>query len=155
MAHPQTPGGAAGPDRPAASPARLPVFQHTVTDDRHALRELRRDLHSWLLDKGANGRTADAVVLACSEAVANGLEHGLQGTPDASVTVRGVLDAGTLTLRVENPGGWDRTPSQSYRGHGLLLMERLMDAVEVSTGAGTVVTMQRRLSPDGTAGPRA
>lgn len=145
MAHPETLGGTEGPSSPSEPLARLPVFRHTVTTDRPRLRDMRQALGHWLASHGADPAAADRVVLACSEVVANGLEHGCRGLPGCEVRLVAVLDDGMVDVRVEDPGRWDASPSQRYRGHGLDVVRRIMDEVDVTSRNGTVVTMRRRV----------
>lgn len=145
MAHPETLGGTDGARSPSEPPARLPVFRYTVTTESPRLRDMRQALAHWLASHGADPPVADRVVLACSEVVANGLEHGCRDLLDCEVRLVAVLHDGVVDVRVEDPGRWDASPSQPYRGHGLDLVRRLMDEVDVTSRNGTVVTMRRRV----------
>ena len=63
------------------------------------------------------------------------------------------LEDGRVNLTVRDEGHWIERGSEGpprYRGHGLPLMQALMDSVELTheNGDGTAVRMSRNLSPD-------
>lgn len=103
---------------------------------------MRRRLADWLRSHGASDDDVELVVLACSEAVANAVEHG---SPDGEVQVSASVQDGRVHLEVEDAGRWDDSPSEPYRGHGLRLIRRAMHRVRISTDGGTVVRMERAL----------
>ena len=103
---------------------------------------MRRRLADWLRAHGASDEVVELVVLACSEAVANAVEHG---SPDGEVQVSASVRDGRVHLEVEDTGRWDDSPSEPYRGHGLRLIRRAMHRVRISTDGGTVVRMERAL----------
>jgi serine/threonine-protein kinase RsbW len=103
---------------------------------------MRRRLADWLRTHDAPDDDVELVVLACSEAVANAVEHG---SPDGEVQVSAAVRDGRVHLEVKDAGRWDDSPSEPHRGHGLRLIRRAMNQVRISTDAGTVVRMERAL----------
>ncbi len=112
--------------------------------------DLRRALGRWLDEAGADEDERYEVMVACSEAATNAVEHAY-GPGAASYQVVGDWDAetGEVTLLVRDWGRW-RTPRGQDRGRGLDLMSALMDEVTVDRGGpatgGTCVRMRRRLA---------
>jgi anti-sigma regulatory factor (Ser/Thr protein kinase) len=82
------------------------------------------------------------LVLATHEAVANAVEHGRAGH---SVTIRGRIENGNVTVEVSDDGDWqEATFDNEERGRGLMLIAGLMDEFELlSTRPGTTVRMVR------------
>lgn len=87
--------------------------------------------------------------LALGEAVANGVEHaygkGDPGTVDVDLEICGTGDRGAVVaVRVIDHGQWRPTPLVTgYSGHGLAMIERLAERVEVSaTCFGTQVCFE-------------
>ncbi|HEX5741460.1 MAG TPA: SpoIIE family protein phosphatase, partial [Pilimelia sp.] len=121
------------------------AFDRAVHADPTALAPLREDLRAWLDAHGVGGEDRDAVVLACSEAVGNAVEHGYRGDGAGLVTVRAVRDDAGLRLGVGDRGSWREPRPGGLRGRGLLLMRRVMDEVRIDRDGGTQVTMYRRV----------
>lgn len=118
-----------------------PCWRHVVDAAAPRLSALREGLTAWLATLGTPRDEGELVVLACSEAVANAIEHGGAGTVDVLATLDGAL----LRVRVEDDGSWRPPTASDDRGHGLQIMRAAMTAVEVTPGRGTVVAMHRRL----------
>ena len=109
--------------------------------------ELRRTLERWLTEAGADEFERYDVVVACSEAATNAIEHAY-GPGDARFEVECDLEAQqrVVTLVVRDRGHW-RSARGRDRGRGLQLVEGLMDSVEVvRSDNGTEVRMSRRLN---------
>jgi anti-sigma regulatory factor (Ser/Thr protein kinase) len=86
-------------------------------------------------------REVDDVLLACGEAIDNGLEHG---RPPVTVTFdKG--DGDVLNVVVRDEGSWRVSAAPPPRGLGLPIMMALMDNVTVDTTDGTAVLLSRRL----------
>ena len=56
-------------------------LERTIGADRMQIALLRADLRAWLTAHEVEGDCRDAVLLACSEAVANAIEHGYRDDP--------------------------------------------------------------------------
>jgi serine phosphatase RsbU (regulator of sigma subunit)/anti-sigma regulatory factor (Ser/Thr protein kinase) len=109
-----------------------------------ALAELRRRLHGWLPQAGAEREEAYDIVLATCEAAANAIEHAY-GPGEARFRVAAHAEAGEVTVEVRDSGAW-RDQRNPRRGRGLAVMRELMDEVSVnSDGGGTNVRLRRRL----------
>jgi PAS domain S-box-containing protein len=129
----------------------LPVGQGPlhleVSTDPTLLRDVRRNLASWLRRGGASEEDVEVAQMACHEACSNAIEHGL-GFGEGSFTIDGRMENGKVVLEVSDGGRWvERPGGVPDRGRGLALMKGLMDAVELSHGdGGTRVRMERALS---------
>ena len=148
--------GLSGPDAPEATPSgshRRPAtgFDYAMDADSRLIAGVRAALREWLSDCGVDLDDRDSLVLACSEAIANSIEHAYEGRERGAVRVSGHCDGRTVELSVHDDGAWIpprmRNPEHSgqLRGRGLPLISHLMDATELDTDAGTTVTMRRRL----------
>jgi serine/threonine-protein kinase RsbW len=102
---------------------------------------LRSDLRAWMIGQGVDENCLNAVLLGCSEAVANAIEHGYRDDPFGVVDVSATITADAVEVRVSDRGSW-RGPGHS-RGRGLKLIEESMDEVLFDRGEGTTVTMRR------------
>ena len=104
---------------------------------------VRCALKRWLHERGIDAATVDDVVLACSEAAANAIEHAY-GPGDATFDVVAALVDGEVSISVTDYGRW-RDPRPDVEGRGLGFMEVLMDRVELQRGpGGTTVAMGKR-----------
>ncbi|MGK5739859.1 SpoIIE family protein phosphatase [Micromonospora sp. URMC 103] len=121
-----------------------PRFHSDVPAEVASLRPLRAELDGWLASCAVPEAERYGVVLACSEAVANAIEHAYRGDPARRVHVSATIDGRAVELRVSDSGQW-RTPRVSAdRGRGMALMGRLMDDLVVDRGEGTTVLMRRQ-----------
>jgi anti-sigma regulatory factor (Ser/Thr protein kinase) len=105
---------------------------------------LRHLLERWLAEVGAQEDEVYDVLVACSEAATNAIEHAY-GPANADFRVTCTAEDGGVTVVVRDWGQW-REPRGRDRGRGLGLMEGLMDDVQVShSTSGTEVRLHRRL----------
>jgi PAS domain S-box-containing protein len=135
-----------------AMPAAPPPLHLEIPSDPTRLGQMRRDLGSWLREAGAAGEVVELIQMACHEACSNSIEHGYS-FGDGMLWVDAELEDGRVVLTVRDKGHWIERGSEGtgrYRGHGLPLMQALMDSVELThdNGDGTAVRMARSLSPD-------
>jgi serine/threonine-protein kinase RsbW len=122
-----------------------PGFRAEFPASMSELGSIRTELQAWLADCEIDETERFGIVLACSEAVANAIEHGCAGDRAGTVVVTATIDGDTLRLRVSDSGQW-RSPRASVdRGRGMALMGRLMDDLVVDRGEGTTVLMSRKL----------
>jgi len=105
---------------------------------------LRADLRGWLDAHGVGPQCGDAVLLACSEAVANAIEHGYRNDPFGMIDVVATVTADTVEVRVTDHGTWRDMTADAAGGRGLQLIRQSMDQVTFDRGNGTTVTMRRR-----------
>jgi anti-sigma regulatory factor (Ser/Thr protein kinase) len=100
----------------------------------------------WLDHQRVSVATRSALVLATHEAVANAVEHGKAGH---SVTIRGRIDNGDVTVEVSDDGGWQAaTFEDEERGRGLMLIAALVDEFELSSNQpGTTIRMVLTATP--------
>jgi PAS domain S-box-containing protein len=109
---------------------------------------IRDRLRRWLPAAAVNPDTAEEVLLAVGEAAANATEHATRdATHQVELTVTARLTQAGLALRVADDGHWhEPSTSEGNRGHGIALMNALVDAVEIkSSEHGTTVDMFKEL----------
>jgi PAS domain S-box-containing protein len=117
-----------------------------LTNDPSALGSLRGLLRRWLAQSAASPSDVYAIVMACSEACTNAIEHA-GAAADATIGFVAVLHDGEVDVTVHDHGRWREHRPPSDQGRGLDLIEALMDDVQVQTGpAGTTVRLRRRIS---------
>jgi serine/threonine-protein kinase RsbW len=110
---------------------------------------LRQDLRAWMSMRGVSDECAQAVLLACSEAVANAIEHGYRDDPFGIVDVTATVSPETVEIRVADKGTWRAAQQDVSRGRGLQLIRQVMDHVVFDHSDGTTITM-RRIRPEAT-----
>lgn len=110
------------------------------------LAPLRDDLRAWLAGNAVVGHDRDALVFAASEAVTNAIEHAYRDVAAGLVWVSARMGSDGVLLRVTDHGSWRPPGEVEDRGRGLLLLDKLMDAVKVDHEAGTTVTMRKHVS---------
>lgn len=113
------------------------------------LRTIRRHVAAWAQRHALSEDVLADLQLAVGEAVANGVEHaypeGTAGTVEVELTVRaGAGYPAAVLVRVLDHGRWRPTrAADGYRGHGLALIGRLAQRLEViATGNGTQVCFE-------------
>jgi PAS domain S-box-containing protein len=117
---------------------------------------MRQTLRRWLGETGADVDETEDIIMACNEACENSVEHGYQFGDDL-FEVCFERDGAEITVSIRDRGTWQTPSEEPHRGHGLRLIRKLMDDVEVQPRAGgTTVVMRRRLAappkPSGTTG---
>src|SRR5215213_9546987 len=122
------------PGDPAPPPTRLRRqaasngLHVDMAADLTQLAPARRMVRAWLDDRGVERVVAEDIVLVCSEACANAIEHGAQSDPAAWVELSITATNGSLVIRVAGPGPW--RPAGEHmdgRGRGLGIMRALSD----------------------------
>ena len=83
------------------------------------------------------------MLLACSEAVANAIEHGYRDDPFGMIDVVATVTAEAVEVRVTDHGTWRGPVTDVSRGRGLQLIRESMDQVLFDRSDGTTVTMRR------------
>lgn len=128
-----------------AEPELGPVAHLKLGPDPRSLALLRRVLHRWLAEVGADRDEVNELVMAANEAWQNALEHGTglaRTTIDVELEARG----GEVVMAVRDAGRRDREPSDPDRGRGIKLMRALTDDVLLDLGPhGSAVRLRRRL----------
>jgi serine/threonine-protein kinase RsbW len=104
---------------------------------------LRKDLRGWLTSHAVDDESAQAVLLACSEAVANAIEHGYRDDPFGQVEVTATVAPDAVEIKVADRGSWRAPLGDVARGRGLQLIRQVMDHVAFDRSDGTAVTMRR------------
>jgi serine/threonine-protein kinase RsbW len=119
-------------------------IERSIGADRVQIALLRADLRGWLDAHEVDPVCRDAVLLACSEAVANAIEHGYRDDPFGMIDVTATVTAEAVEARVSDQGVWRGATADVSRGRGLQLIRQSMDQVLFDRGDGTTVTMRRR-----------
>ncbi|MEV4352493.1 SpoIIE family protein phosphatase [Actinoplanes sp. NPDC049596] len=123
-------------------------IERTIGADRMQIALLRADLRGWLVAHGVGAEARDAVLLACSEAVANAIEHGYRDDPFGMIDVVATVTADAVEVRVTDRGTWRGPIGDVSRGRGLQLIRESMDQVLFDRSDGTTVTMRRSRGED-------
>jgi serine/threonine-protein kinase RsbW len=118
-------------------------MERSIGADPMQIARLRKDLRGWLVSHAVDDDSANAVLLACSEAVANAIEHGYRDDPFGMVDVAATVTPAAVEIRVADRGAWRPARSDAARGRGLQLIRQVMDLVAFDRGGGTTVTMRR------------
>ena len=116
---------------------------------------MRQTLRRWLTESRADADELEDIIMACNEACENSIEHGYKfGDDHFDVTFE--RDGDDVTVTIRDSGTWQPPHDEPHRGHGLPLIEKLMDSVDVQPRAGgTTVSMRRRLIGGSDAQPAA
>jgi serine/threonine-protein kinase RsbW len=118
-------------------------IERTIAADRMQIALLRADLRGWLVSHGVEPEIRDAALLACSEAVANAIEHGYRDDPFGMIDVVATVTADAVEVKVADRGTWRGPTTDVSRGRGLQLIRESMDQVLFDRSDGTIVTMRR------------
>jgi serine/threonine-protein kinase RsbW len=118
-------------------------MQRAIGADPMQIARLRKDLRGWMASHAVDPDSANAVLLACSEAVANAIEHGYRNDPFGLVEVAATVTPEAVEIRVTDHGTWRPARIDGPEGRGLELVRQLMDHVSIDRSAGTTVTMRR------------
>jgi GAF domain-containing protein/anti-sigma regulatory factor (Ser/Thr protein kinase) len=125
-----------GPRRPAE------VFRRTFPADAHELATMRAELRLWLERSGLPIETREDVVLACTEAATNAIEHAYIGR-GGQVHIEAESEDRWLRLSVTDQGRWRHPRPDDSRGRGLELVRAVIGDVDVERGeSGTTVRMR-------------
>ena len=109
-----------------------------------SLAVIRQALAQWLEASGASAADVGTVLLACSEAASNVVEHAY-GPNGGPIEIRVKREPDGIVFQVRDHGRWRPQRGEDH-GRGSDLMEMLMDEVEVErSDAGTIVTLRKQL----------
>lgn len=120
----------------------------TLPAQASSLAVSRGRLRRWLAAADVDPEAGADLVLAAGEATANATEHSVVGADgNVMITLTAALSGNRLRLTVSDNGVWKPAPeSPGHRGHGLPLINALVDSVELNTTAeGTTVAMLKEL----------
>ncbi len=117
-----------------------------VSGQSGGLFAMRQTLRRWLGETEADEDETEDVIMACNEACENAIEHGYKFGDDL-FEVAFERDGGEISIQIRDGGSWRPPQDEPHRGHGLPLIGKLMDAVDVTPRpGGTTVVMRRRLA---------
>lgn len=122
----------------------------TLSADPANLAVVRDRVRHWLALSGVGAEDSADAMLAIGEAASNSVEHSVLGTDrDVHVRVRAVIVGDQLRVTVSDNGRWKPAAEVTgYRGHGIKLINALVDTADVTTSdAGTTVTMLKEMRP--------
>lgn len=127
-------------NRSAATPV---VCSLTLSPDLAEVSRARRFLEGIASESGFPGSRIFDITVACSEAIANAIEHASPGEP---VEVKARRHADRLEVEIEGPGEFQlprRAGEHPHRGLGLPIMASLSDHLALYSGprGGTLVTL--------------
>jgi anti-sigma regulatory factor (Ser/Thr protein kinase) len=132
--------------RAVATPARRaltldrPAVPHSVSQARRAVAEMLDDLDVDVWPVG----------LVISEAVSNVVRHAYRGLAPGRLELEVSVDDGMLTLVVADFGvGMSPDPDNSGLGIGMLMIERLVQHMDVTSTGGTRLLVRMQLAPTG------
>lgn len=125
-------------------------FHRRAAADEDRLLELRLGLGVWIGELGLERHTAEDVMLASYEAMANAVEHAYRGGP-GDMDLRGSIGESRLTVTVTDWGRWKPYDEHDpARGRGLILVRGLAHRSElVHRDDGTTVEMEWMVPPRG------
>jgi len=134
----------------AGVPASLPPEPMAVNLPAlpESLAVVRARLRAWLALARVDPESVSDVLLAVGEATANAAEHAVVGaTRPVTLAVTAALSGKLLLLTVTDDGRWKpATGPQGHRGHGMHLINALVDSVALTaTDGGTTVQMLKEL----------
>ena len=117
----------------------------------------RRELRSWAEDHHLGPRALESLQLACTEAMANALEHAYRGASPAAVDLLvESVESGYVRVRVADSGRWQHDARHRDRGRGLELINRLSESTTLDLSPrGTTVTIVIRTDYSAPNGGRA
>jgi len=132
----------------------------TIANEKDSELEACEHLDAFARKNGFAPEVIDEMRLAFIEAIINAKEHAPKNTPEqnADVYCEVSFDGDALTIKVRDYGqGFDPTvvekpdikkklKSAHKRGWGLMLMEKLMDGMDISSfpPSGTLITMVKK-----------
>ncbi len=143
------PTGAASDDIALLALSHVPLGARLALEmpsEPSALSSLRALMRRWLAQADAAQVDVHAIVMACSEACTNAIEHAGAG-PDETISFLAILEDGEVDITVRDHGHWRDQRPPSDQGRGLDLIGALMDEVQLETTPdGTTVRLRRRLA---------
>lgn len=143
---------AADRDGPAAVIYRHPPtpLEMSLPAEPYHLATMRNELRQWLALAGVDAADCADALLAVGEAASNAAEHAVVGVAhEVRLSIHASVGDGRLRFMVSDNGRWK--PARDFpgdRGHGIELINALVDAADVTTGEnGTTVSMLKEMRP--------
>jgi serine phosphatase RsbU (regulator of sigma subunit)/anti-sigma regulatory factor (Ser/Thr protein kinase) len=108
----------------------------------------RRSLRSWVRQEGIDSVVLESLLLVCSEALSNALEHAYRDMAPGPVDLWVESpDADHLRIRVTDQGRWLHDREGQDRGRGLLLINRIAASTTLDRSPhGTTITIKLPMS---------
>lgn len=128
-------------DDPVSQPSR--TYHARLIAKAEELGHLRHEMRVWAERHGADRTTADAVELACYEAMANVVMHAY-GDDEGPLGVSATAYPDRLQVVVSDEGQWRNPTPQTHPdgGMGLDLISRLAHRANIDAHPdGTIVSM--------------
>jgi PAS domain S-box-containing protein len=143
------PTGATNDDAALLTLCHVPLCSRlamNLPSEPSALLSLRALLRRWLAHADAAEGDVHAIVMACSEACTNAIEHA-GAAPDETIAFEAVLGDSEVDVVVRDRGHWREGRSPGDHGRGLELIDALMDDVQLEAAPdGTTVRLRRLLT---------
>lgn len=128
-------------------------FYKTYASTPRTVREIRKDMHSFVRTCRFNLQEISDIIVSVGEAATNAVEHGHM--PGTRVEVECIFQDGELGISVADAGGglrdtektWDRALRKAGEGgFGLVIMRSLMDEarLELIPGDGARLRLRKR-----------
>jgi PAS domain S-box-containing protein len=124
--------------------ARADRFHLRIPAVPSELASVRRSVARWLSVLELDANEVDDIVLACSEACANAIEHAY-GPAGGPIEIELAVDDGVAEMTVRDFGRWRPTRSPD-EGRGLAVIDAAMHDVSFTRGEeGTEIRMRRSI----------
>lgn len=118
-------------------------LHHRGVASIESVTRLRRELSTWVRAVGVSTDTAYDLASSCYEAMANVVAHAYPTGTTGFLDLDARLGTTDITVTVRDRGRWKPETSQPKSGHGLTLIRRLADGVDLVRGEnGTRVDMR-------------
>jgi PAS domain S-box-containing protein len=114
-----------------------------VSGQSGGLFAMRQVLRRWLGETAADEDETEDIIMACNEACENSVEHAYEFGDDL-FDVCLERDGEQIMISVRDRGTWRPPHDEPHRGHGLPLIRKLMDDVDVQPRAGGTTVLMRR-----------
>lgn len=142
---------------PGSNPFAALLYRHppgpldlTLSADSSNLAVVRDQVRAWLALAAVGAEDSADALLAIGEAASNSAEHAVLGVDHAvQMSVHASITGNHLRVTVSDNGRWKPVQEVTgYRGHGIKLINALVDTADVTTGEhGTTVTMLKEMKP--------
>ena len=113
--------------------------------DPHLAIAVRAEVHSWLSNLAVSDDEEAGVIIAVDAAMTNVMDHAYEPGVLGSVELVLWTEPSAVCIEVVDYGTW-RAPAEDSSGHGLALMEGLVESVRVHVDErGTRVLLRNPL----------
>lgn len=126
-------------------PASEEYLRYSWPADPHLAIAVRAEVHSWLSNLAVSDDDEASVVIAVDAAMTNVMDHAYGPGVLGSVELVLWTEPSAVCIEVVDYGTW-RAPAKGSSGHGIALMEGLVESVQVHVDErGTRVLLRNPL----------